>query len=155
VPRPLRDFVPGGYYHLVTRGVNGRAIFIDDADRRRFLALLSIASRRSRWTVHAWCLMTNHYHLLIEATDGGVSEGIRLLNGRYAQFFNERHDRRGHLWGDRFRVTRVESDEHLERAMLYVIENPLRARVVARIDDWPWCGFAAPAPTAGVVGTGL
>jgi putative transposase len=145
MPRPLREFASGAYYHLVTRGVNGRATFLDDDDRRRFLALMSLAARRSAWKVHAWCLMTNHYHLLIEATTGEVSDGLRLLNGRYAQFFNERHDRRGHLWGDRFRVTRVESDDHLERALLYVVENPLRARLVSRVDDWPWCGFDDPA----------
>jgi putative transposase len=155
MPRPLREFVPGGYYHLVTRGVNGRPVFLDDVDRRRFVALLALAARRSRWAVHAWCLMTNHYHLVIETTDGQVSSGVRTLNGRYAQFFNERYDRRGHLWGDRFRVTRVESDAHLERALLYVVENPLRAHLVGRVDDWPWCGFAAPASPAATVGTRL
>jgi len=153
MPRPLREFVPGAYYLLVTRGVNGRTTSLDDDDRRRFLALLSLAARRSAWNVHAWCSMSNHYHLLIEATTGEVSAALRLLNGRYAQFFNDRHDRRGHLWRDCFRVTRVESDDHLERALLYVVENPLRARLVSRIDDWRWCGFAAP--TGSVVGSAL
>src|SRR5829696_4343394 len=81
MPRPLREFVPGAYYLLVTRGVNGRTAFLDDDDRRRFLALLSLAARRSAWNVHAWCSMSNHYHLLIEATTGEVSAALRLLNG--------------------------------------------------------------------------
>jgi REP-associated tyrosine transposase len=151
MPRPARDFQPGGHYHLVTRGVNGRAVYVDDDDRRRFLVLLSVAARKCRWRVHAWCLMSNHYHLLIEATTGEVSTGVQLLNGRYAQAFNERHDRRGHLWAQRFRVTTVESDAHLERAMVYIVENPLRAHLVSRADDWRWSGFALP----GAVGTAL
>lgn len=146
--RPRRDFVPGGYYHLVTRGVNGRIVFVDDEDRRRFLALLSLAAHRCSWRIHAWCLMGNHYHLLVEARTGEVSAGVQLLNGRYAQFFNERHDLHGHLWGQRFRVTFVESDAHLERAILYILENPLRAQLVSRADDWTWSGFSLPNAAA-------
>ena len=110
--------------------------------------LLSLAAHRCSWRVHAWCLMGNHYHLLVEARTGEVSAGVQLLNGRYAQFFNERHDLHGHLWGQRFRVTFVESDAHLERAILYILENPLRAQLVSRADDWTWSGFSLPNAAA-------
>jgi REP element-mobilizing transposase RayT len=95
-------FPDEGVFHVVTRGVERRDVYLDDDDRRFFLALFGAAVSRGDWTVHAFCLMTNHYHLVVEAIRDQLSDGMHLLNGRYAEEFNRRYSRTGHLWGDRF-----------------------------------------------------
>ena len=102
MPRPLRSDLPDGIYHVTTRGVAGTRIFVDDDDRRTFLARLLDVVGRFGWCCHALCLMDTHYHLVIETTRVSLSAGLKRLNGLYAQGFNERHERRGHLFGDRF-----------------------------------------------------
>jgi REP element-mobilizing transposase RayT len=140
--RPLarlpRYLFPDGVYHVATRGVAQTAIFLDDADRRIFLGLLADVVVRNEWLVHAFCLMTNHYHLVIETLREQLSLGLHRLNGVYAQAFNQRYRRSGHLFGDRFWSGLVETDEELASTCRYVIENPVRAGLCAAPEDWPW-----------------
>lgn len=141
MPRLARYLLPErGIYHVTTRGVARQAISRDDADRRLFLALLAKATRRTDWVCHAFCLMPNHHHLIVETHQDLLSVGLRLLNGLYAQAFNERHERSGHLFGDRYAAFVIRDDDHLRAATAYVLQNPVRARLCRHADDWPWSG---------------
>ncbi len=126
-----RSLLPDGIYHVTTRGVARTAIFLDDDDRRLFLSLLALAIRRYGWRCHAFCLMSNHYHLVVEATRAELSKGMQLLNGRYAELFNAKYRRSGHLFGDRFASRLIQSDSHLAHACAYVLANPIRAGLPA------------------------
>ena len=126
-------------------------MFRADRDRHRFLRLLGDESERWSWRVLAWCLMTNHYHLLVSAPAGNLSQGMQRLNGRHAQEFNRRHGRRGHLWQDRFHGARVAGDGHLVEAARYVVLNPVRAQLCHLPEQWPWSSHLATLglPSAG------
>jgi putative transposase len=137
VPRALRSDLPDGIYHVTTRGVDGTAIVRDDDDRRMFLVRLADVVSRFDWLVHALCLMNTHYHVVIETTRVSLSNGVKRLNGLYAQAFNDRHGRSGHLFGDRFWASLVESEEHLHAACSYVVYNPVRAELCDNPEDWP------------------
>lgn len=139
--RPPRSFEPGGFYHVTARGNDGRAIVVDDEDRATFVRLLARAAVRFGVHVHAWCLMTNHYHLVLETPSGEISRMVQLLNGVYARRFNERHDRAGHLFRARFRATVLEGEDHMSAASRYVLLNPVRAGLVASPDEWRWSGI--------------
>jgi REP element-mobilizing transposase RayT len=136
--RVLRSSLPDGYFHVFTRGVADTAIFRDDEDRRSFLALLIRTTRRHGWELHALCLMTTHYHAVLEATRAQLSAGMQWLNGLYAQTFNKRYDRHGHLFGARYGSRVIESEEYLARACEYVLQNPMRAGLCERASHWPW-----------------
>ena len=136
--RPLRTDLPDGYFHVTTRGVDGCAIFRDDSDRRGFLRLLSETVDRHGWRSYAFCLMTNHYHLVVATLRAHLSDGLHRLNGVYAQAFNRRHKRTGHLFGDRFSARVIDREEHLAAACEYVLQNPVRAGLCERAEEWPW-----------------
>ena len=138
MPRVLRTTLPDGYFHVISRGVGGCAIFRDNADRRLFLSYLRACTDRNGWIVHAMCLMTTHYHLVVHSTRLDLSLGVQRLNGRYAQLFNERHGRFGHLFADRFTSRVIETEDHMHEACRYVVENPVRARLCDAADEWPW-----------------
>ncbi len=138
VPRVVRRDLPDGYFHVMSRGVPERAIFVDDDDRRAFLVLLQLCAERYEWTMHALCLMTTHYHLVLESTRVDLSRGLQRLNGRYAQAYNVRHSRFGHLFAGRFVARAIESERYVRHACQYVLENPVRAGICPSIDDWPW-----------------
>jgi putative transposase len=138
VPRQPRRELPDGVFHVTTRGVNGEAIVADDDDRRTFVRLLRRTGRRFGWRCYAYCLMTNHYHLLVESSRERLSAGLCRLNGLYAQGYNKRHGRRGHLFGDRFSAFIVEREEHFEAASRYILLNPVRAEMCETASDYPW-----------------
>lgn len=140
VPRPLRSDLPDGFYHVTAHGVGHARIFRDDEDRRDFLALLVATVDRFEWRCYAFCLMGTHYHLVVETTQERLSRGVQRLNGLYAQAFNVRHSRSGHLFGARFGSWIVESERHLFDACRYVLGNPVRARLCESAEDWPWSG---------------
>lgn len=123
---------------MISRGVDGCAIFRNASDRRIFLADLGVRTKSHDWTVYALCLMTTHYHLVLLSTRADLSRGVQRLNGRYAQEFNERHVRFGHLFADRFTSRVIETERHLYEACRYVMENPVRARLCDSAEDWPW-----------------
>jgi putative transposase len=138
MPRQARRELPDGVFHVTSRAVNREPIVVDDEDRTAFVRLLRDVARRFDWRCHAYCLMTTHYHLLVTCTRESLSLGLRRLNGFYAQGFNKRHGRHGHLFGDRFSAFIVEGEEHLESACRYILLNPVRAGLCAAAEEWPW-----------------
>ncbi len=139
--RPLRIEFPGALYHLTARGNGRAAIFLDDADRETFLSVLGDVVERYNWICHAYCLMDNHYHLLMETPDGNLSEGMRQLNGIYTQKFNRRHERAGHVFQGRFKSIVVEKESYLLELCRYIVLNPVRAGLVKHPKDYPWSSF--------------
>src|SRR3954447_11988406 len=115
--------IAGGYYHVGTRGNDKQPIFVDDHDRSQFLLLLERTARRYGWQVYAYCLMSNHYHLVLQLSDRGLSRGMCELNGGYALGFNQRHHRSNHLFGRRFWDRRIETDWSFEETCRYVVLN--------------------------------
>jgi REP element-mobilizing transposase RayT len=146
--RPLRLEFPGAVYHLTSRGNARQRIFFSDADRELILKTLSQVISRYGWICHAYCLMENHYHLLIETPKPNLSIGMRQLNGIYTQAFNRRHKRVGHLFQGRYKAILVEKESHLLELCRYVVLNPLRIKGKAKIDHWKWSSYRA---TAGMV----
>ena len=138
MPRILRTTLPDGYFHITARGVEQRAIYLDRDDCRTFLRLFAATTDSYGWSVYAFCLMGNHYHLVLEATREALSGGVQWLNGVYAQRFNERYERWGHLFGDRFRSWVIDSEDYLYDACRYVLNNPVRAGLCELPEDWPW-----------------
>jgi len=143
--RPLRIEYPGAVYHVTARGNVGQAIFLDDEDRKSFLLILGSVVERFNWLCHAYCLMTNHYHLLIETPDANLSQGMRQLNGVYTQAFNRRHDRVGHVLQGRFKSVLIEKESYMLEVARYVVLNPVRAKLVLNPRYWRWCSYAATA----------
>jgi REP element-mobilizing transposase RayT len=141
--RPLRIEFPGALYHVTSRG-NARApIFLDDTDRWRFLDRLGDVVGSHHWLCHAYCLMTNHYHLLVETRQPNLSRGMRRLNGQYSQGFNRRHERVGHVLQGRFTGILVERETHLLELARYVVLNPVRAGMITSAEEYPWSSLAA------------
>jgi putative transposase len=136
--RMLRTLLPDGYFHVYTRGVAGTDVFRDDEDRRFFLALLANATRRYAWELHAMCLMTTHYHVVLESTRAQLSAGMQWLNGLYAQTFNRRYGRYGHLFADRFGSRVIEGEDYLAKVCEYVLLNPVQAGLCERAAEWRW-----------------
>jgi putative transposase len=143
--RPLRLEFPGAVYHLTARGDRRGHIYRDDTDRRAFLDLLAKEIHQQRWRLYAYCLMDNHYHLLIETPEGNLVAGMRRLNGVYTQTFNRRHDRVGHVLQGRYKSILVDKDTYLLELARYIVLNPVRAKMVKRVEDWPWSSYAATA----------
>jgi putative transposase len=141
--RPLRIEYPGAVYHVTSRGNEKKAVFKDDSDREAFLKTLAHVNKRYNWICHAYCLMDNHYHLLIETPEGNLSIGMRQLNGVYTQTLNRRHRRVGHLFQGRFKAILIQKDSHLLEACRYVVLNPVRGQMVERPGDWKWSSYRA------------
>ena len=141
--RPLRLEFPGALYHVTARGNARHAIFFDDADRELFLGCLGDVIGRCGWICHAYCLMENHYHLLIETPEGNLSRGMRQFNGVFTQRVNRRHGRVGHLFQGRFKAIVVERESYLLELCRYIVLNPLRAGMVPDIERYPWSSYPA------------
>ena len=146
--RPLRVQFPGAVYHVTSRG-NARApIFLVKEDRQQFCQVLAQAVSRYAWRCHAYCLMDNHYHLLIETLEASLARGMRHLNGRYTQSFNVRHRRVGHVFQGRYQAILVEKETHLLELCRYIVLNPVRARMVKTPSAWFWSSYRATAGEA-------
>jgi len=141
--RPLRIEYPGAIYHITSRGDARRKIFLDDTDRKQFLVCLGLTIKKYNWLCHAYCLMDNHYHLLIETLDANLSLGMRQLNGVYTQFFNRHHKRPGHVFQGRFKAILVDKENHLLELCRYVVLNPVRSRRVEKPEAWQWSSYGA------------
>lgn len=141
--RPLRIEYPGAVYHITNRGNERREIYKDDLDRKTFLDTLQQVKTRYNWLCHAYCLMGNHYHLLIETPDGNLSIGMRQLNGVYTQAYNRRYKRSGHLFQGRYKAIILQKDSHLLEVCRYVVLNPVRAGLVEKPEEWRWSSYAA------------
>jgi REP element-mobilizing transposase RayT len=145
--RPLRLEFAGGLYHVTARGNDRGDIFLGDidGDRLMFLEILRRTCERFNWICHAYCLMTNHYHLLVETPDANLSKGMRQLNGVYTQRVNRAHRRVGHLFQGRFKGILVEKESHLLEVARYLVLNPVRAKLVRNPGDWSWSSYRATA----------
>ena len=139
--RPLRIEYAGALYHVTSRGNERKAIYLEKADFERFLEVLDEVCERFNWFVHSWCLMNNHYHLLLETPDANLSVGMRQLNGVYTIRFNRRYGRVGHLFQGRYKSILVEKETYLLELNRYIVLNPVRAKMVDQPQDWPWSSY--------------
>lgn len=143
--RPLRIEYDGALYHVTSRGNARKAIFKDNEDRVIFLDTLSKVNEKYNWLCHAYCLMNNHYHLLIETPDGNLSKGMRHLNGVYTQRYNRRNKKTGHIFQGRYKPILIQKESHLLAVCRYIVLNPVRARAVKSPDEWKWSSYKATA----------
>jgi putative transposase len=141
VARPPRILAADAIYHLTCRGVRKLPIFHTDRDQALFLALLRRTLRRYRWRCQAYCLMGNHFHVVVQTDEPTLSSGMHWLNTAYARTFNKRHGFEGHLFDRRFAAKLIESSAQLMLTARYVELNPVRARLVTTPGDWPWSSF--------------
>ncbi len=137
---PRSVFPPDGIWHATTRGVERRRVFLDRQDARTFLWQLSTSVAALELDVHAFCLMPNHYHLVVGCRREALSRAMHRINGVYAAIFNAKYGRSGHLWGDRFALWQIRDDDHLRASCDYVLANPVRAGLCEHVTDWPWSG---------------
>lgn len=145
VPNRQRVIVPGHTYHVYSRGSNRLPIFFQDEDCRMFLKLLEKIVSRDRWQLLAYCLMPNHFHLLVEAGEDGLSNGMRELNGGYSRRISLWYGRTAHLFKNRFGCVESKSDGQLIWTARYIILNPVRAGFCADPRQWPWSSYRATA----------
>lgn len=143
--RSLRIEYPGAFYHVFSRGVAKQIIYQSDEDRIKFLDFLKITVKRHNWILHAYCLMDNHFHLLVETPDPSLSAGMHLLNGLYAQWYNIEHDRVGHLFQGRYGHTLIEKEEYFLEAAAYIVLNPVKAQLVQHPSLFQWSSYASTA----------
>jgi len=143
--RPLRLEYPGALHHVMSRGNDGIPLYREDTDRLRFLEFLERAIKRFRWVLHDYSLMTNHFHLAIETPECTLSDGMHWLLGIYAQWFNRRHGRRGHLYQERFKNVLVEKESYLLTLSRYIVLNPVKAGMVERPEEYRWSSYRARA----------
>jgi putative transposase len=139
--RPLRLELAGGFYHITSRGDRREDIYLEETDRNKWLELLGQVCQRYNWRCHAYCLMTNHYHIVVETIEGNLSQGMRQLNGVYTQYFNHSHQRVGHVFQGRYKGILVDKDSYLIELTRYVVLNPVRAHMVSHENDWPWSSY--------------
>ena len=141
--RPLRLEYPGALYHVTARGNAREPIFLDLQDTQGYLSVLAQVMERFNWRCHAYCLMGNHYHVLLETPEPDISRGMLVLNGSYARYVNWRYQLDGHVFQGPYDDEPVERDEHFMEACRYIVRNPVRAGLVAQPYDWHWSSYRA------------
>ena len=137
MPRKPRITIPG-YYHVVNRGVNREKIFLTGEDKEKFIELLDLSREIYQFTVHSFCILDNHYHLLIETSRENLSLAIRYINSRYAEYFNARMGRIGPLWQGRYKSWFVHDEQYFWLLLRYIEMNPVNAGLVDHIGDYPY-----------------
>jgi REP element-mobilizing transposase RayT len=143
--RDLRIIEPSGIYHVISRGNNRGRLFWDELDHEVFLRRLDRVAQKYEWIGLAYCLMTTHYHLVVQLPEDGLSVGMQELNGEYARRTNYRHHRVGHLFQNRFYSDLITSERHLFGAIRYVALNPVKAGMCPAPENWPWSSYRASA----------
>ena len=139
--RPLRIELAGGLYHVTSRGDRRESIYFNDGDRERWLSLLGHVCERFNWVCQAYCLMDNHYHILVETIEGNLSKGMRQLNGVYTQYVNREYNRVGHVFQGRYKGMLVEKENYLLELSRYIVLNPVRAGMVKEAAEWDWSSY--------------
>lgn len=139
----MRIEYPGAFYHVMHRGNAGSDIFLNRRDREKFLEYLAKAVERFGLKVHTYCLMTNHYHLLLETPEANLSRAVKWINVGYAVYYNRKRKRMGHLFQGRFKAIVVDADEYLKHLSRYIHLNPIRAGMVEHLKDYPWSSYPA------------
>jgi putative transposase len=146
--RRRREEIPGATYHVGARGSCKQAVYRDDRDRRAFLWRLGRVSARHGWICLSYCLMTNHFHLVVLIPDGGLSVGMQQLLSGYSRATNQRHQRCDHLFKQHFFSERMKRESQFLETCRYVVLNPVRAGICAAPEDWPWSSYGACAGIA-------
>ena len=136
--RPLRICYPGAFYHITARGNERKAIFKSNQDRVKFLSYLETAYKRYGALIHGYCLMDNHYHLLLETPGENLSQVMHHINGAYTTYYNVKRKRSGHLFQGRYKAIVVEKDAYCQELSRYIHLNPVRAGIVKSVDEYPW-----------------
>ena len=136
--RPLRIEYPGAFYHVTSRGNEQKDVFKSQKDREKFLSYVESAVVRYGAVVHTWCLMRNHYHLLLETPSGNLSQIMRHINGAYTTYFNVKRKRAGHLFQGRYQAILVEADAYAVELSRSMHLNPVRAGMVAKPEHYQW-----------------
>lgn len=137
MPRKPRIEIPG-YYHIINRGVEQRTVFNEEEDYKYFIALLCLQAKNYGIIIHNYCLMSNHYHLLVAIEHENLSKFMRQLNMNYAIYFNKKYHRSGHLWQGRFKSWYVTDEAYLYTLILYIEQNPLKAKIVKNVEEYPY-----------------
>ena len=145
MPRPPRIFEPDGVYHVISQGSNRQALFLLDAHRIAFLERLADVVERYELACVAYCLMGNHYHLLVQTPDARLSRALQRLNGGYSRAFNAAQNRSAHLFRNRFFSRHIDGDPYLATACRYIVRNPVRAGLCRDPAEWPWSSHRATA----------
>jgi len=135
--------IPGAFYHITARGNEQKDLFRDDNDRERFLGYLETAAGRYKAVIHVYCLMSNHFHLLLSTPEGNLSQIMRHINGGYTTWFNKRHNRFGHLFQGRYKAILVDADPYAGELSRYIHLNPVRADMVGQPEEYPWSSYRA------------
>lgn len=141
--RPLRVEYPGAFYHVINRGNNQEKIFKNDRDKEKFLEYLKKTAERFSIVIHTYCLMSNHFHLLVETPEPNLSVAIQWINVSYATYFNRKHGRHGHLFQGRFKAILIDADEYLKHLSRYIHLNPVRAKMVSNPAEYTWSSYLA------------
>lgn len=141
--RQPRVQLPGALYHVTSRGTDRRRIFVTDSDRQAFMKVLDEVADERSWRCYAYCLMNNHYHLLLQTPAPDLADGMKYLNGVYSQSFNARHNRVGHLMQGRYFSQLIRRESHLLAAIRYIVQNPVRAGLSRSAADWRWSSHIA------------
>lgn len=143
MPRTARKQSASGKYHVMLRGINKQQIFEDDSDYKRFCYIMGDCKEEYDFRLHAYCIMGNHVHILIEVGDVSLSEILRKIEVRFAQWYNKKYQRTGHLFQDRFRSEVIEDDAHFLRVMRYIHHNPIKAGLCDSLEEYPWSSYRA------------
>jgi REP element-mobilizing transposase RayT len=139
--RPLRITFPGAFYHITSRGNERKSVFKNERDREKFLEYLESATERYNAVIHVFCLMDNHYHILLETPSGNLPQIMRHINGAYTTYFNVKRDRSGHLFQGRYKAIVVEKDEYAKELSRYIHLNPVRAKMVGTPEEYDWSSY--------------
>jgi putative transposase len=138
MPRLPRSALPDGFFHIWCRGVAALVAFPDGDDRTELMRLLRASVRRYRWELYAACVLSTHYHLVVDAAVKALSQGMHQLNWRYALYYNERYETFGHVFAERFKTRALLDETRVFDTCTYVLLNPVKARLCDRVEDWPW-----------------
>jgi REP element-mobilizing transposase RayT len=141
VARPLRIEFPGAFYHVTSRGNERKTVFQSNRDREKYLSYLESVHERYGAVIHTYCLMGNHYHLLLETPRGNLSKILQYVNGAYTTYFNIKRNRSGHLFQGRFKGILVDKDEYCKELSRYIHLNPVRAGMVKAALEYPWSSY--------------
>lgn len=140
--RSARKKSTSNIYHVMVRGVNKEPIFLDDKDRLRYLDVLAKVKEKAPFDIHAYCLMNNHVHLLLQEMEESVGDTLRRVGSSYAYWFNRKSERVGHLFQGRFNSEVVEDDSYFLTVLRYIHQNPVKAKITLHCGEYPWSSYA-------------
>ncbi|RII28432.1 MAG: hypothetical protein CXR31_00675 [Geobacter sp.] len=150
--RPLRIEYPGAFYHVTARGNEQKDIFKSKREREKFLFYLEVATERYGAVIHAYCLMSNHYHLMLETPQGNLSQIMKHINSSYTTYYNVKRKRAGHLLQGRYKAILVEADAYATELSRYIHLNPVKAGIAEKPEDYPWMSYHSYTGDASVPG---